>query len=104
MTENAERRSSPRVPLAARVDVESEGRAFLAAVGNLSLGGMLIFTANPVAEGEHLTITFVLPGPERKIRCAAIVRHVVPDSAMGVEFQNLAPEDAAAIRTFTAGK
>ena len=95
-----EKRAHPRVPLVAKVDVESEGYAFLAVMQDVSSGGMRIATANPLPAGTPIELTFVLP-PERKIRVRAVVRHVVEGSAMGVQFENLAPEDAAALREFT---
>lgn len=97
-----EKRAHPRVPLVAKVDVGSEGYSFLAVAQDISAGGMRIATANPLAVGTSLEITFVLPGSERTIRVRAVVRHVVEGSSMGVQFQNLAADDAAAIRTFVA--
>ncbi len=95
-----EKRAHPRVPLVAKVDVESEGYGFLAVAQDISSGGMRIASANPLPVGTSIEITFVIPSPERKIRVRAVVRHVVEGSAMGVQFQNLPPEDAAALRDF----
>ena len=98
---NIEKRAHPRVPLVAKVDVESKGYGFLAVGQDISSGGMRIASANPLPVGTSLKLTLVLPGSERKIRVRAVVRHVVEGSAMGVQFENLAPDDAAALREFT---
>lgn len=95
-----EKRVHPRVPLIAKVEAESESHSFLAVTQDISSGGMRIATANPVEVGHILQLTFVLPDSERKIRVRAVVRHVVEGSAMGVQFQDLAPDDLAAIRAF----
>lgn len=95
-----EKRAHPRVPLVAKVDVESEGYGFLAVAQDISSGGMRIASANPLPVGTSIELNFVIPSPERKIRVRAVVRHVVEGSAMGVQFEKLAPEDVAALRAF----
>lgn len=95
-----EKRAHPRVPLVAKVDVESEGYGFLAVAQDISAGGMCIATANPLPVGASLEITFVVPDTEQKIRVHAVVRHVVEGSAMGVQFTGLSSEDQVAIRAF----
>lgn len=100
--QGSDKRAHPRVPLVAKVDVGGEDRSFLAVTQDISAGGMRIATANPLPVGASLEITFILPGLERTIRVRAVVRHVVEGSAMGVQFQNLPADDAAAIREFVA--
>ena len=95
-----ERRAHPRVHLAAHVEVELEGRSFAAMIRNVSAGGMLIYTANPAPKDQPLQLTFALPDTKRTIRVRAVVRQVIPDTAMGVQFEGLPAEDAAAIRVF----
>jgi uncharacterized protein (TIGR02266 family) len=97
-----ERRSHARVPLVARVEVEAEGYSFLAVTSNLSAGGLLIFTGNPAPAGERVQVTFLLPGSERPVRAAGVVRHVTPGTSMGVEFTALAADDREAIRRYAA--
>ena len=99
-TERTERRAHPRVHLAAQVDVELESRSFLAMIRNVSAGGLLIYTANPLPQNERLQLTFVLPDTKRTIRARAVVRQVTSGTSMGVEFEGLSTEDAAAIRVF----
>jgi hypothetical protein len=100
--ERSERRAHPRVHLVARVEVEAEGRSFLAVVRNVGAGGLLIFTGNPAAHEARLHVTFVLPDSEKIIDTRAVVRHVAPQSGMGVQFEALSAEDADAIRAFVA--
>ncbi len=100
MIERKERRAHPRTHLAATVEVGAEGRSFLAIIRNISAGGMQIFTANPAPVGEGLQLAFYLPDNKKKIQVSAVVRNVTPESAMGVQFENLAAEDADAIRAF----
>jgi uncharacterized protein (TIGR02266 family) len=99
--QGVEKRVHPRVPLVAKVEAESDGYAFLAVAQDISAGGMRLATANPLPVGATLEVTFVLPGRERKIRVRAVVRYVIEGTAMGVQFQNLAADDLAAIRSFT---
>jgi uncharacterized protein (TIGR02266 family) len=98
--ERKERRAHPRAHLAAQVEVDSQGRSFLAIIRNISAGGMQIFTGNPAPVGERLQLAFYLPESPKKIRVNAVVRNVLPDSAMGVQFEDLGAEDAAEIRAF----
>lgn len=95
-----ERRAHPRTHLAAQVEIAAQGRSFLAVIRNISAGGMQIFTANAAPVGERMALAFFLPGRAKKIRVQAVVRNVLPDSAMGVQFENLAAGDAADIRAF----
>ena len=90
----------PRIHLVAKVEVEAQGRSFVAVVRNISAGGMQIYTANPAAAGERLQLAFALTDGGKTIRVRAVVRNVLPDSAMGVQFEGLAAEDAAAIRAY----
>jgi uncharacterized protein (TIGR02266 family) len=102
MTEASERRTYRRVPFTAQVEAEAEGRIFTAVACDISLGGMKIFTANPVAAGQRVTLTFLLPGATRTIRARAVVRHLIVGQGMGVEFESLAPADIETINAFVA--
>ncbi len=98
--ERKERRAHPRMHVVAKVEVEAKGRSFVAVVRNISAGGMHIYTANPAALDDRLQLVFSLPDSEKTIRVRGVVRSVLPNSAMGVEFEDLSAEDAAAIRAF----
>ena len=98
--ERKERRAHPRIHVVAKVEVEAQGRSFVAVVRNVSAGGMQIYTANPAAPGDRLQLAFTLPESARPLRVRAVVRNVLPDSAMGVQFEGLSSEEAAAIRAY----
>lgn len=95
-----ERRKSPRVELVTKVQTQAAGFSFLAAAANVSEGGMLIFTANPSPPGEAVRLEFTLPGSPKTISAGAVVMRVVPGASMGVRFEDLAPDDLAALRQF----
>jgi len=69
-------------------------------VRNISAGGMQIYTANPAAIGDRLQLAFSLKDGGKTFRVRGVVRSVLPDSAMGVEFEALAADDAADIRAY----
>ena len=98
--ERKERRAHPRIHVVAKVEVESQGRSFVAVVRNISAGGMQIYTANPAAIGDRLQLAFSLKDGGKTFRVRGVVRSVLPDSAMGVEFEALAADDAADIRAY----
>jgi uncharacterized protein (TIGR02266 family) len=98
--ERAERRMHPRIHLMAKVEVEAQGRRFVAVVRNISAGGMQIYTANPAAPGDRLQLAFSLTDGGKTFSVHAVVRNVLPDSAMGVQFEDLDPADAATIRDY----
>ncbi len=95
-----DRRKSSRVQLVAKVGTQAGGFSFLAAAGDISEGGMLIYTGNPSPEGETVQLTFSLPGSQEIISTKAVVVHVVPNTSMSVQFEGLEPEDLAAVRQF----
>ncbi len=98
--ERQERRMHPRIHLVAKVEVEAQERRFVAVVRNISAGGMQIYTANPAAVGDRLELAFSLSDGGKTFRVHAVVRNVLPDSAMGVQFDGLAEADAAEIRAY----
>lgn len=103
MSGGSERRVYPRVPFTAKVEAESEGRSFLAVACDISVGGMKIFTANPLSAGQFVQLTFQLPGAARPMQIRGIVRHLIVGQGMGVEFMNLTSADLAAINAFISG-
>jgi hypothetical protein len=93
-------RKSARVQLVAKVEAQIATSSFLAAAGDVSEGGMLIFTGNPSSVGDAVQLDFSLPGSPKIISTKAVVVHVVPNMSMGVQFEGLEPEDLAAGRQF----
>ncbi len=95
-----ERRKTPRVSLVAKVETGEGGFAIIAAAGDISEGGMLIYTANPWTEGQVITLKFILPGSTRTIRTKGSIVHVVPQASMRVRFEGMELEDVEEVRHY----
>jgi uncharacterized protein (TIGR02266 family) len=96
----ADKRASRRVPLVIRVEAQAGGSPQILLAQNISAGGILLRTANPMTEGATLDLKFILPGAEDEIRVAGRVQHVTPGEFVGVRFLELTPAAAEAIRRF----
>ena len=96
----SEQRTADRVPFVARIEAQAGGFPFIALAKNISVGGMLINTANPVPEGQIVHLKFTLPGANREIAVSGTVQHVTPGAYMGVRFQDLNPADLEVIQRF----
>ena len=95
-----EKRVNRRVPIVTRVEAHAGESPHIILAQNISTGGMLVRTANPLPEGETIQLRFTLPGVEREIHVTALVQHVTPGEFMGVRFVEISPEDADAIWQF----
>ena len=95
-----EKRISRRVPIVTRVEAHAGTGPHILLAQNISIGGMLVRTADPLPEGDTIQLHFSLPGVEREIRLTAVVQHVTPGEFMGIRFTQVSAEDAAAIRQF----
>ena len=69
-------------------------------VRDLNAGGLFVATPMPLALGS--VVTLLLSVPEGEIRSRATVRNVVPNEGMGVQFTEIAPEDAARVEKLVA--
>ncbi|MCI0403545.1 MAG: PilZ domain-containing protein [Acidobacteria bacterium] len=96
----ADKRTSRRVPLVIRVEAQAGGSPHILLAQNISVGGILLRTAGSMEEGESFDLKFILPGEEVEIQVTGRVQHVTPGQFAGVEFTNLGPGDADAIRRF----
>jgi hypothetical protein len=56
-------------------------------VKTLGMGGLFISTPNPPPVGTKLRLAFEVPGGN--VRAEAIVRDIVPDDGIGVEFMRM---------------
>ena len=65
-------------------------------VRDLNVGGLFITTPNPAALGT--VITLLLAVPDGEIRCRAVVRNVVPNEGMGVQFTAMREQDSARLQ------
>jgi hypothetical protein len=60
-------------------------------VRTLGMGGLFISTHNPAPVGARVILVFEVPGGS--VQADAVVRSVVPENGMGVEFTRLALSD-----------
>ena len=60
-------------------------------VRTLGMGGLFISTHNPAPVGAKLILVFEIPGGS--VQADAVVRNVVADKGMGLEFTRLALSD-----------
>jgi c-di-GMP-binding flagellar brake protein YcgR len=81
-----------RLDLRVPVRIELDGRALHGHSRNLSLGGMLVDLAEPVALGSRLRLVFDLPDGQGEIDALAEVRWTDPDLGIGVQFLGLRPQ------------
>lgn len=83
----AERRRHRRFAIQAPVEIEWGSETLRGSVGDLSLGGMFVQTADPL--WLHARFSARIQAAEA-IAVNCIVRRVVPGTGMGVEFEGLA--------------
>ncbi|MGH9669614.1 MAG: PilZ domain-containing protein [Terriglobales bacterium] len=95
-----DKRSARRIPLVIRVEAQAGGSPHILLAQNISAGGLLLRTAEPMEEGTTFNLKFILPGVEQEIHATARVQHVTPGEFVGAQFINLNAADAEAIRRF----
>lgn len=102
----ADRRQSPRHPLAIPIELTAGGDLYFHVSGNLSEGGAFFDRAIPHPVGTEVTVVFQLPGDDpAPIRCRAQVVNVPRDGSgigMGVHFLDLSDRDRQRIAAFAA--
>ena len=96
----ASRRESPRGPLATQINIEDS--MALAFSRDLSLGGMFIETKLPCDAGTPIDLRFHLNYDTPVVITSALVRYVVPNMGMGVQFTEMEWEDRNRIKQFVA--
>lgn len=95
-----EGRSTRRVPFVTKIEAQAGGFPFIALAENISEGGVSIQTTNPMQLGAVVHLKFTLPHGQREIKVKGTVRHVTPNEAMGVRFEDLDSGDRKSIREF----
>ena len=87
------RRLTSRVPAPADVCVywQCQGREDISTVGNMSMGGLFLETAQPKAEGVLTRLHFLVQ--EGQIRADAVVRHAKSGVGLGLKFVALNEQD-----------
>lgn len=96
------RRRHPRAPLRTLTWIGQDGifTCTPQVLRDLSERGALIETPQVFGKGGILSLRFQLPGSTRLISVTAIVRNSDTPTLMGVEFLDLAGDDAAELRAF----
>ena len=94
------RRISARVALGISVAYRCGSTIATAMALNLSKGGLGIRTMSPLAVGAEVRVQFRLPRTEHDIEATARVAWSDLRAGMGLEFQNVASGDLAAIDEF----
>jgi uncharacterized protein (TIGR02266 family) len=102
----AQRRHN-RAELSVEVSLESEHNFFVGFSENISEGGLFISTHSLREMGSKIRLTFHLPLRDTPVTVDAVVRWVRLYSetsdgppGLGLQFVDLSPEDALAIRSF----
>jgi len=92
-------RAHPRFPVsgAARVRALDQNRGRWAKLGDLSLSGCYLHTAEPQEVG--CSVTLLVKVGSRQFEAAAIVRSSWPGTGMGLEFTFLTNPDRATLRS-----
>ena len=80
-----DRRRFARTPYFMPVDFATPDRAFSGYIRNISSGGMLIETREPVANGQQLTLSFMRPKSKDFVKVGGQVVRSIPEG-FGVEF------------------
>ena len=103
--DNAERRFERRLPIRITVEYEDMEDFLTDYTANLSIGGMFIETAEPLAVGTRFRLRFTVPGRPTPIDTVAVVRWSQPAArrspvapGMGVRFEELSQDDMAAVQ------
>ena len=94
------RRISARVALGIPVAYRCGSTIASAMALNLSKGGLGIRTMNPIEVGAEVRVQFRLPRTEHDIEATARVAWSDLRAGMGLEFQDVASRDLAAIEEF----
>jgi hypothetical protein len=87
------RRKFPRKPYFMPVDFATSNRAFSGFIQNISSGGVLIETREPLPVGQQLTLSFVRPKSRDYVKVGGEVVRTIRDGC-GVKF-NTNIEDVA---------
>jgi uncharacterized protein (TIGR02266 family) len=100
-------RTTPRIPVKIRVEIEEGSPEKVLTCVNLSEGGVYLRTLEPLPEGSFLHIKFKLPLDSEKINLAAEVVRTFPlgtqlevEPGMGLRFIDISENTLLRIRNF----
>lgn len=108
-----ERRISERDTLEVKIDFESDRTLYSGLTQNISAGGLFVATHHLRQLGDRFTLRFSLPGESSSIFAQGEVRWIREvtspqrydgPTGMGLQFQNLSSDAAAAIERFVASR
>ncbi len=80
-----EKRTSQRIPLSAAVTFATRGQAYEDFLIDISAGGLFIETQAVFSVGQHLSLTFPLPGHHHYIKVTGVVARI-SGRGIGVRF------------------
>lgn len=92
-----DRREGHRAHYFGDVEYEWSGAKRRARILDVSLGGMLIETKEPLPVRAEFPARLELAG-EAPLEAVCVVKRLVPDVGMGVEFSDLKPSDHIRLR------
>ena len=103
----ADQRRYDRLDLEVEVDMSSDHNFFTGFSCNVSEGGLFVATHRLRAVGDHVEVTFTLPGDDAPILAGTVVRWVRPHNessnvppGMGLQFIEIAPASLVRIGAF----
>ena len=99
-----ELRRYQRTPIDVAVEfvAKGSGERRSGRAGDLSLGGMYVQTANPLAFGAELVVHLTLPGQKAPFALPGVVRWTRAGEGMGVQFGLLGARETHAITELTS--
>ncbi len=103
---HSENRRHPRVRSRLRCWCEAENVTFYARVGDLSEGGLSIWTSTPLEAGSHARLRLGNGAPVRGARGGDLVAHDAGHGppGMGLRFEPVADEQLQVIRELMQGE
>lgn len=100
-------RSTPRIPLKIRVEIEEGIPEKVLTSVNLSEGGIFLRTPEPLSEGTELHVTFTLPHdteqialPAKVVRTFSLGIQLDAEPGMGLQFIDMSQDVLMRIRNF----
>ena len=82
------KRKSPRVKYFKDVDFATEDRVFRGFIHDISAGGVLIETTEPLSVNQGITMAFQLPHTREHVKIRGKIVRILPQGGFGVQFDN----------------
>ncbi len=105
-----ERRAEPRAEVELEIQYRTSQEFLAAYTKNISGGGVFVRTSQPLPLNQIVELRFSLPGFDRRFQIGGLVVWVNTSSqsafptGMGIKFQDIKREDAAAISAFVKSR